>query len=140
MKYKNKDDIYILDGQIIEEEVLPNSSIEKTITFYINNKDINNYILDIYLCDDKKNIIQNCSTKLNINIIDNENKFNFELDDKDFEEIYKNLSDDYNVGNIGVTIDTVKKLSVEYSKICDKNIPKEEFIDALTAYIIENIY
>jgi len=139
MKYKNKDDIYILDGYKIEEEVSPNSSIDKTITFCINNLNINNYILDVYLCDNKNNIIKNCSTKIYINIIDNENKFNFQMDDI-IEEIFKNLSEDYNIGNIGVTIDTIKKHSVDYSKMCKNNIPKDEFIDGLTAYIIDKIY
>ena len=129
-----------MDGNL-EKEVEPNAIINKNITFFLNNIEKNNYLLDICLYDDNNNIIKNCSTKLYINIIDNnKNKLNFEITDNDIEEIYKFLCDGYNIENMGVKIDKIKEYYNEYSKNIDENVSKEEFKDGLIAYIIDNLY
>ena len=133
----NKEDIYILDGSIIDKEVNTNSDINKTITFYIKNI-YKNYILDICLYDNKNNIIQNCSTKLYINIIDENLKF--EINDNDFCKIFNYLCDEYNIENMGVNFDKIKKDFVEYYKKNDKNVSKEEFIDRFKEYIIDKLF
>ena len=119
----------------------PNSIIEKNITFFIGDQGKKNYILDLLLVDDKNNIIKNCSTKLNINIIDDENNLKIKIDDSEIEEIYKNLCEEYNIENMGISIDKIKKFFKEYSKIInDNNISKDDFIDGLTTFIIDKLY
>ena len=140
MKYKNEDDIQIIEGNKIEDEVEPNSIIEKNITFFIGEQEKKNYILDLLLVDDKNNIIKNCSTKLIINIIDDENKLKIKIDDSDIEEIFKNLCDEYNIENMGIKIDKLKDYYKEFSKTINDNISKDEFIDGLTAFIIDKLY
>ena len=138
--YKNDGDIQILEGNKIEDEVEPNSNIEKNITFFISDQEKKNYILELFLVDDKNNIIKNCSTKLIINIIDDENNLKIKIDDSDIEEIFKNLCEEYNIENMGIKIDKLKDYYKEFSKTINDNISKEEFIDGLTAFIIDKLY
>ena len=94
----------------------PNSVIDKNITFFIGELEKNNYIFDLYIIDDKNNIVKNCSTKLNINIIDDENNLKIKIDDSDIQEIFKNLCEEYNIENMGIKMDKLKELCQEYSK------------------------
>ena len=138
-KYKNEDNIHIIEGDKIEDVVDLYSIINKNITFYIGDLEKNNYKLEIYLCDDKNNKINNCSTKLIINIIDNENNSNIKLNDNEIEELYNNLNEEYNIENCGVNIDLIKKWYIEYSKTIDDNISKDKFIEELKDFVIDKI-
>jgi hypothetical protein len=140
IKYKNEDDIQIIEGDKIEEEVDLNSIINKNITFLIGDLEKKNYIFDLYIINDKNNTVKNCSTNININIIDDENNLKIKIDDSDIEEIFRNLCEGYNIENMGIKIDKLKGLCQEYSKTINDNINKEEFIDGLTAFIIDKLY
>ena len=117
-----------------------NSDINKDITFFIGDPEKKNYIIELFLIDDKNNIVKNCSTKININIIDDENNLKIKIDDSDFEEIFKNLCEEYNIENMGIKMDKLKELYQEYSKTINDIINKEEFIDGFTAFIIDKLY
>ena len=41
---------------------------------------------------------------------------------------------------MGIKMDKLKELCQEYSKTINDNINKEEFIDGLTAFIIDKLY
>ena len=140
IKNYNHDEIHILDGNTIDNELNPGIPLNKTITFFIDNIE-KNYLLDIYLYDDDDNIINNCSTKLNIIIKNDEkNKLKFEITDDDIEEIFKSLCEEYTVENLGVNVDTIKKDIKEYSKINTESNTKEEFIEGFKTYIMDKMF
>ena len=67
-------------------------------------------------------------------------KFNFVLEEEEKKEIYNNLNDEYNIENIGINYDKFNSFYKEFVKQCKENITKEDFIEDLNEFIMYRIF
>ncbi len=136
--YLNNNEITIINGKI-EEEIFQNSTISKEIIVKVNNLEINDfrkdYEFEICLFDENNNLIGNDSVKFKIQI----NKFSFNFNEEDYDNIYNDLCHQYNVEDYGIKIEKFKDSTKKFLNDYPDDITKFEFINGIKEKIINSI-
>ena len=141
--YKNNNVIKIINGKI-EEEVNPNTIINKNFNIKINNlekinKFRDDYEFEICLFDDNNNIIGNNTVKIIIHI----NKFSFNFNENNIKEIYNQLNKENDFKKLGITLEIFKiKFELKSEEIIKEypDITQDDFIDELKRRILDDIF